>query len=117
MVDPKNDTPPTLTRERLDEIVRRLVAALAPARVYLFGSHAYGQPHQGSDVDVMVVLPGPVPPVSVCYRQGYACLRGMGLPIELHFASLDGFDRRRTVRGSLEHEIGQRGSLVYANKN
>lgn len=111
----KEATP--VTPEQLDEIVRRLVAALAPRRIYLFGSQAYGQPHQESDIDVMVVLPGSVPPVSVCYRQGCACLRGMSLPVELHFASLHGFDRRRTVRGSLEHEIAQRGTLVYANES
>jgi len=104
-----------LTDEQLDEIVRRLVAALAPQRIYLFGSHAYGQPRQDSDVDLMVVLPGPVPPVPECYGRGCACLRGMGLPIELHFANLDGFNRRRAVRGTLEQEIAQRGALAYGN--
>lgn len=112
-----NETPSALTEEQLDEIVRRLVDALAPERIYLFGSYAYGQPRQDSDIDLMVVLPGPVPPVPECYGRGCACLRGMGLPIELHFASLDGFNRRRTVRGSLEHEIGRRGTLVHGNQS
>jgi hypothetical protein len=104
-----------LSPGQLDEIVRRLAAALAPRWIYLFGSHAYGQPHQDSDIDLMVVLPGPVPPVPECYGRGCACLRGIGLPIELHFASLDGFNRRRAVPGSLEQEIADRGALVYGN--
>ena len=40
----------------LNEIVRRLVAALQPETIYLYGSHSYGQPHEDSDVDLLVVL-------------------------------------------------------------
>lgn len=116
MSKPRADTT-RLTEEQLAEIVRRLVDALSPQRIYLFGSHAYGQARQDSDIDLMVVLPGPVPPVPECYGRGCACLRGMCLPIELHFASLDGFNRRRTARGSLEHEIAQRGTLVHGNES
>ena len=106
-----------VTQAQLDDIVRRLVEALSPRCIYLFGSHADGQPRPESDIDVMVVLPGPVPPVPVCYGQGCASLRGTYLPVELHFASWDGFNRRRTITGSLEHEIARRGTLVYANES
>lgn len=105
-----------LNQQQLDEIVRRLVSALAPRRIYLFGSHAYGQPHEDSDVDLMLVLAGQVPPVSVCYRSGHASLRGLFVPVELHFASEAGFDRRRQAKGSLEHEIAEQGKLIYASE-
>ena len=36
-----------------DEIAK----AFKPQRIILFGSHAYGQPHEDSDVDVLVVMP------------------------------------------------------------
>ncbi|MBI4705011.1 MAG: nucleotidyltransferase domain-containing protein [Deltaproteobacteria bacterium] len=39
-----------------EEIVRRLVAAYAPERVYLFGSRARGEPMAGSDYDLLVVV-------------------------------------------------------------
>ena len=32
-------------------------AACKPRRIILFGSYAYGQPNEDSDVDVLVVLP------------------------------------------------------------
>jgi len=32
-------------------------AAFKPQRIILFGSHAYGQPNEDSDVDVLVVMP------------------------------------------------------------
>lgn len=34
-----------------------IAAAFKPQRIILFGSYAYGQPTEDSDVDVMVVMP------------------------------------------------------------
>ncbi len=99
-----------IAEEILQEIVRRLVQALRPVQVYLFGSQVYGTPGESSDVDLMIVLPGPVPPVSECYRKGHASLRGLRVPVELHFASAARFERRRTVAHSLEREVIERGS-------
>jgi predicted nucleotidyltransferase len=45
-----------VTEEILAEIVRRIVTALHPERVILFGSYAYGTPSDHSDVDLLVIL-------------------------------------------------------------
>ena len=42
----------------LAEIVRRIVAAYEPERVYLFGSYARGDAGPDSDYDILVVVPG-----------------------------------------------------------
>jgi predicted nucleotidyltransferase len=36
---------------------RRLAERFKPEKIVLFGSHAYGRPHEGSDVDILVVMP------------------------------------------------------------
>ena len=51
-----------VTGEILDEIVRRIVAALDPERIVLFGSYANGVPHVDSDVDLFVVMETDLPP-------------------------------------------------------
>jgi len=42
-------------------VIRRFSRAVAtqfqPDKIILFGSHAYGQPHADSDVDILVVMP------------------------------------------------------------
>src|SRR6266446_9351969 len=42
-------------------VVRRFARAVAekflPEKIILFGSHAYGTPHEDSDVDLLVVMP------------------------------------------------------------
>ena len=45
----------------LAEIVRRLVEAYQPERVYLFGSHARGEAGPDSDYDLMLVVPDEAP--------------------------------------------------------
>jgi predicted nucleotidyltransferase len=44
-------------RELLDEVVNRLVRGLHPERIYLFGSQARSQAGEGSDIDLLVVVP------------------------------------------------------------
>ncbi len=42
-------------------VIRRFARAVAerfrPEKIILFGSHAYGTPHQDSDVDILVIMP------------------------------------------------------------
>jgi predicted nucleotidyltransferase len=44
-------------RQLLDELVRRIVAAVHPLRIILFGSAARGDMGPDSDLDVLVVMP------------------------------------------------------------
>ncbi|WP_251931377.1 nucleotidyltransferase domain-containing protein [Salinibacter ruber] len=41
--------------ERVERLRRRIVAALKPTQIVLFGSHARGEAHPDSDVDLLVV--------------------------------------------------------------
>src|SRR5262249_54325401 len=36
-----------------------IAAEFRPDKIILFGSHAYGTPHEGSEVDLLVVMPTP----------------------------------------------------------
>lgn len=48
----------------LAEIVRRLVEAYQPERIYLFGSVARGDAGPNSDYDLLVVVPDDAPPTA-----------------------------------------------------
>ena len=80
---PQTDTT-RITQERLDDIVRRLVEALSPRRIIYFGSHAYGEPHADSDLDILVLVRDSELERDDHDERGYRSVRGMFLPIELH---------------------------------
>lgn len=42
-------------RAAIQEIVRRLVEGYAPQKIILFGSYAYGQPDDDSDIDMLII--------------------------------------------------------------
>ena len=80
----------------------------------LFGSHVYGAPDPGSDIDVMVVVGDQAPDRFELSRKGYASLRDIGMPVELHFCRASTFERFSSVVGSIHREVRQRGRVVYA---
>ena len=44
-----------VTPELLAEVVRRIVAAVDPERIILFGSYARGNPREYSDLDLRII--------------------------------------------------------------
>ena len=44
-----------LTAHLLNDIKKGLVAALNPEQIFLFGSYAYGEPTEHSDIDLLVI--------------------------------------------------------------
>ena len=42
-------------RRDLEKLLSKLIPGYAPRRVFLFGSHAYGEPDQHSDLDLLIV--------------------------------------------------------------
>jgi predicted nucleotidyltransferase len=46
-----------IPRAAIRKYVNQIVEKFRPQKVILFGSHAYGKPDDGSDVDLLVVMP------------------------------------------------------------
>ena len=43
--------------KKIRDLTAQIAREFKPDRIILFGSHAYGQPGNDSDVDILVVLP------------------------------------------------------------
>lgn len=92
-------------------VAQQIAARFQPERIILFGSHAYGQPHPGSDVDLLVVMETPLKEAEQAAR---ICQR-----IDYHFG-LDLIVRtpvtltRRLALGDLFlREIVNQGIVLY----
>lgn len=68
--------------EILDELVRRLVEAVQPTRIILFGSAARGEMRDHSDLDVLVVVPDGIPQKEG-WSRAYNGLRRFGFATDL----------------------------------
>lgn len=108
-------TDPLLRKDaKLAEIVRRLVAAFRPERIYLFGSKARGEPGPDSDYDVMVVVPDDAPPERRRSRLAYQVLRGTGTAADVLVWTSRSFESRLHLVCSLPATVQREGKLLYA---
>lgn len=98
----------------LREIVERLVAALRPARVYLFGSRARGDPGADSDYDILVLVEHPTIPRYRLAQKGFRALRGVPAAVDVVVWDRDTFDARLHLRASFPATVVREGRLLHA---
>ena len=46
-----------VTMDQIRELAGQIAERFHPEKIILFGSYAYGQPDEGSDVDLLVIMP------------------------------------------------------------
>ena len=98
----------------LDEIVRRLVDAYQPERIYLFGSKARGDAGPDSDYDLLVIVSDDAPPERQRSRLAYERLWGTGTAADVLVWTKDYFESRLHLKASLSTTIAQEGRILYA---
>src|SRR5438128_1788271 len=56
-VQPYRYPSPNIPLSAIRRFARQIAARFQPQKIILFGSYAYGQPHNESDVDLLVIMP------------------------------------------------------------
>jgi predicted nucleotidyltransferase len=97
----------------LAEVVRRLVEAYRPERVYLFGSVARGDAGRDSDYDLLLVVPDDASPERRRSRLAYEALRGTGTAADVLVCTISYFEDRRSLKASLPGTILREGRLLH----
>ena len=105
---------PTASDTALDEVVRRLVEAYRPERIYLFGSVARGDAGPDSDYDIMLVVPDDAPAEQKDCELAYRALRGLGIAKDLLVWTRSEFEKRLHLKASLPSTIVREGKLLHA---
>jgi predicted nucleotidyltransferase len=94
--------------------IKDSILKFVPARcIYLFGSHAYGNPTEDSDIDIYVVTPDDVGSFSELYTKVICDLSAKKIFfIDLLFARESSFNTRRINR-TFEKTVYQKGRILY----
>ncbi len=98
----------------LAEVVRRLVEAYQPQRLYLFGSVARGDAGADSDYDLLVVVPDNAQPELRRSRLAYEVLRGTGIAADVLLCTRSYFENRRSLKASQPGTVLREGRLLHA---
>jgi predicted nucleotidyltransferase len=103
----------TVSSEILKEVIDRLVRGLQPDRIYLFGSQVRGEADEGSDIDLLLVVPDSDLPRHQREALSYDLLWGLTVPVDVIVLTRDEFQRGSRVRTSLPSTVQAEGELLY----
>jgi uncharacterized protein len=101
-----------LSEKFLQEIVRRIVAAVQPEKIILFGSAARGEMGPDSDVDFLVI--------KACKNRRETArkirrrLIGIGIPKDIIVATPEDIERYKDTIGLIYRPALNEGKVLYA---
>lgn len=105
-----------------DEIMKRLSKAIGhlrricePEFVILFGSYAYGIPHEGSDVDIFIVYPDGVDEAVRC-EAGVQMHDAFGKRLQIHPCTLSQWREALLRRNWFVAEIMRKGIPLFSRR-
>jgi predicted nucleotidyltransferase len=102
-----------INEDLLQTATQKLVAEFEPEQIWLFGSHAWGNPHDNSDVDLFVIVrDSDETPIRRAQR-AHRCLRGLRMPKDVLVETRQEVDRVKELKTSLENIILSRGRRLY----
>jgi predicted nucleotidyltransferase len=104
-----------LTKNLIDEIIKRLTESINPEKIYLFGSYATGKANQDSDVDLLAVVPDTERSLREIAIEGRKSLWDIQMPFDLIVCSKYQFERFRNVKNSIMNEAFCFGRIVYGS--
>lgn len=102
-----------LTMALQESIVKRIVEAVHPVRIILFGSHAYGTPREGSDIDLLIIEERVVSKRKESARI-WELLSDIPFAKDIIVASQEEFDFYRKEAGSVFRTVSEKGVEIYA---
>lgn len=97
----------------IDDLVARIVRAVHPLRIVLFGSAARGEIGPDSDIDIMVVMPDGTHRLNTT-RHLYRHIAGLGFPVDIVVATPSLLEQHKNNIGLIYRTVLAEGKVVYA---
>ena len=103
-----------ITKRQMQWVVNRLVDALHPEKIILFGSYAYGEPTLDSDVDLLVIA-NSSERISVLTGNAYRAVLDKTFPIDILVRTPQWIARRLRLNDFFIQDVVKRGRVLYDN--
>jgi predicted nucleotidyltransferase len=97
----------------IELMVERLATQFAPERIVLFGSHARGEARDGSDVDLLVVLPE-TPDAGEASVEMRRAVSDLPIAKDIVVTTPEEIERRGHLVGTVLRPALKEGRIVYA---
>lgn len=112
----RNDTVSTTIMQYnpqiVNDLIGRIVNAVHPIRIILFGSAARGEMEPDSDIDIMVVMPDGTHRLNTT-RYLYRRILGFGFPVDIIVVTPSILERHKNNIGLIYRTVLAEGREVY----
>jgi len=95
-------------------LLSRLIEAMRPEQIWLFGSRARGEARPTSDWDLLVVLPNEAPDDELDLVHAWQAVRDLRIPADVITVRWSEFEEARHHAGTLVRTVVGEGRRIYA---
>lgn len=103
-----------INKEVIEDVKNRLVKAYNPLAIYLFGSYAWGNPTEDSDLDFLIIVDKSEEKSYDRPLAGYDALFGMNIAKDIIVYTKEEFEAASNNKTTLGFKIKKDGKLIYA---
>lgn len=98
-------------RRQIKDLCEQIVRAVHPQKIILFGSYAYGNPTEDSDIDLLVVMPFQDHP----HEQAFKIRKQVetSMPMDLLVRTPEFVEDRIAMGDLFMQEIVENGKVIY----
>jgi uncharacterized protein len=93
--------------------INKSLKSLLPAKIILFGSQAYGNANEDSDIDLLIIKKTVASKIKES-NEARRALRDLRMPIDAIVVSEEEFDFYKNCPNSIYAEADRRGIVLYA---
>ena len=100
------------SQEKISQIIETIKESIQPDKIYLFGSYAYGNPKENSDLDICIIKNNFKDKQQELLKAKKSIFNIGGAMDILLFNGID-FSKRQDIWGSVQYEVSHKGIKVY----
>jgi len=105
---------PQDVKKEIDNIIREINASTDADKIYLFGSYAYGNPNDDSDIDLCIITTNKeIRKIDVIRKIRKAILNVATMPVDILVYYKDEFTERAMLECTMEYKIAIEGISIY----
>lgn len=97
----------------IEEVKNRLVHVFHPIAIYLFGSYAWGEPTEDSDLDILVIVQDCPDKIHKRAFPASMALIDLMIPKDILVYTRDEFESRQNEKSSLSYKVFREGKKLY----
>lgn len=101
--------------DRIESLSKQIAKEFRPDRIILFGSYAYGDPNDDSDVDILVILPFTGKPARKAIE--IRAKINPHIPVDLMVRTPQQVEERVAMNDWFMREIVEKGRTLYEDNN